>query len=114
METTTRAVLFLGICIPLRLTLAYLPRILPTAFLRYLAVLTGAMACGTLYLALTNTRLHATEGGGVTWWAPYRLTHGMLLLAATVYLMKQDRTAYLPLLIDALLGVLLFFAVRGG
>lgn len=112
MENTTRVVLFIGLCIPLRLGLAYLPHILPYSQLRYLGILTATMAFGALYLALTHTRLHAIEGGGYTWWAPYRLIHGMLLLTATLYLIRKERTASVPLLMDALLGLVLFFTVR--
>lgn len=112
MEDTTRAVLFLGVCVPLRLGLAYVPTVIAEHYLRYFGILILAMACGTLFLAWTNTRLNAPEGGGHTWWAPYRFIHGMLLLAASVYLLRKERTAHVPLLIDALLGVLLFFTVR--
>lgn len=112
MEDTTRAVLFLGVCVPVRLGMAYLPHVIPEHYFRYFGILILTMACGTLYLAWTNMRLNALEGGGHTWWAPYRFVHGVLLLAASVYLLRKDRTAHVPLLIDALLGALLFFTVR--
>lgn len=112
MEDATRTALFLGVCVPLRLGLAYLPHVISEHYLRCFGIFILTMACGTLYLAWTNTRLNAFEGGGHTWWAPYRFIHGMLLLAASVYLLRRERTAYVPLLIDALLGALLFFTVR--
>lgn len=112
MQRGTRAALFLGVCVPLRLGLAYLPVVLAEAHLRVLAVATAAMAAGTLYLALSGRRLHAPEGGGTTWWASYRLLHGALLLAATAYLAQNDRLASVPLLLDVLVGIVLFFTVR--
>ena len=107
-------ILFLTICIPLRLALAYLPQVLPKPYLSYLGLIILIMAIGTLYLGWTNTRLHAVEAGGLTWWSPYRLVHGMLLLCAALYLSRRDRNASVPLLLDVLFGIVLFFMVRVG
>ena len=112
MQHHTRAALFFAVCLPTRLALAYLPVVLAQAHLRVMAAATAAMAAGTLYLAWTNRRMHAPEGGGTTWWASYRLLHGMLLLTATIYLLRNDRTASVPLVIDVLVGIVLFFTVR--
>jgi hypothetical protein len=112
MDNRTRIALFWGVCIPLRLGLAYVPTVLNGAQFDYVGAIVGAMACGTLYLAGTNNRLRAPEGGGRTWWAPYRFVHGFLLLAAAVYLFRRDRRAYVPLLVDVLLGAALFLSAR--
>ena len=114
MQDATRACLFLGVCVPLRLGMAYLPIVLARSYLQTYGAVTAAMATGTLYLALTEGRMQAPEGGGVTWWAPYRLLHGMLLLTAAIYLLRKDRAASAALLLDAMLGALLFFTVRAG
>ena len=114
MNQMTRLVLFLGVCVPLRLGLAYLPSILPQQYLDYLGLVVLTMALGTLYLGWTNSRLKAPEGGGLTWWAPYRLIHGMLLLTASLYLFRGDRRAGVPLLLDILFGIVLFFIIRVG
>ena len=109
-----RLVLFLFLCIPVRLLLAYLPQVVPKPYLSYLSLVVLIMAIGTLYLGWTNTRLHAVEAGGLTWWSPYRLVHGVLLLCAALYLSRGDRNASVPLLLDVLLGIVLFFVVRVG
>ena len=109
-----RLILFLFLCIPLRLVLAYLPRVLPKPYLSYFGFIVCVMAIGTLYLGWTNSRLRAVEAGGRTWWAPFRLVHGVLLLCAALYLSREDRNASVPLLLDVLLGIVLFFVVRVG
>ena len=114
MNQITRLVLFLGVCVPLRLGLAYLPSILPEQYLYYLSGMVLIMAMGTLYLGWTNSRMRAVEGGGKTWWAPYRLIHGMFLLTASLYLFRGDRRASVPLLLDILFGIVLFFIIRVG
>lgn len=106
------SLLYLFVCIPIRLFLAYLPKILPSEYLIYFSILVGAMAIGTLYLAITNSRLNAIEAGGKTWWAPYRFIHGMLLLTAFIYLIKKDRIASIPLLFDVVFGIFLFFLLK--
>ena len=45
------------------------------------------------YLYFTNTRLNAPEGGGVTWWAKYRLIHAMLYITAAIYIAQGNDTA---------------------
>jgi hypothetical protein len=114
MNPTMRLLLFIGMCVPLRLGLAYLPSILPEQYLDYLGIVVLTMSLGTLYLGWTNSRLRAPEGGGKTWWAPYRLIHGMLLLTASLYLFRGDRRASVPLLMDVLFAIVLFFIIRVG
>ncbi len=114
MDNTLRLLLFLFLCIPIRLLIAYIPKVLPERYFVYLSVVVGLMSIGTLYLAFTNSRLHAIESGGKTWWAPYRFIHGMLLLTACIYLIRKDRKASIPLLLDVILGILFFFIIRVG
>lgn len=108
-----RANLFIWMCIPTRLFLAWLPQVLP-GYLRVLGLVVAMMAAGTLYLALTNGRMNAGEGGGKTWWAPFRYIHGALLAVAAIMLLKNDKNASLPLAIDAMVGVGAFFTKRLG
>jgi hypothetical protein len=114
MGDSTRIVLFWGLCIPLRFGLAFLPTVLNGAQHYYLGTMVCAMAVGTLYLAYTNSRMHAFEGGGNTWWAKFRRVHGFLLSTAAVLLYRQDRMACVPLLLDALLAIFLYLVVREG
>lgn len=113
MTPNIRAILFLGICIPLRLFMAWLPQVIPN-HLNILGLLVGAMAFGTLYLAITNSRMNAGEGGGKTWWAPFRYIHGGLLAAAAIMLFKNDSNASLPLALDVIVGIASFFTKRLG
>jgi hypothetical protein len=63
---------------------------------------------GFLSLYATNSRLNAPEGGGVTWWAPYRVVHGLLYLAAAAMLyLNKPADAGRIVFIDTLLGLLI-------
>ena len=114
MNKIIRLILFFFLCIPLRLIMAYLPQVIPNKYLPYYSIIVGFMAIGFMYRAITNTRLTALEGGGVTWWASYRFIHGMLLLTACIYLIRKDRKASIPLLLDVMVGISLFFIIRLG
>ena len=114
MNTQLRLFLFLFLCIPIRLYIAYIPQVLSKNYFVYFAIIIGLMGLGTLTLAFTNSRLNAPEGGGKTWWASYRFIHGMLLMTAFIYLMKGKKQATIPLLLDVMIGITLFFIVRLG
>jgi hypothetical protein len=112
MTPTTRALAFFCLCIPSRLLLAYGAKELPTNQLQLLGLIVGAIAFTTLFLFFSGSRLEAGEGGGVTWWANFRLLHGYLLLAGATYLLRKDRRAVYPLVADVAVGILLFFTLR--
>lgn len=108
-----RLFLFLFGCIPIRLLLAYIPQELTSKKSKYVfATLLAIIATGFLYLGFANGRLDAQEAGGKTWWANFRIVHGALFLAAAILVLKQTKTASVPLLADVILGILLFFTVR--
>ena len=113
MDIDTRALLFIFLCIPVRLTLAYLPQVLPERLLIILGIVLFIMSMGTGFLALTNKRMHAGKGGN-TWWSNFRILHSALLGASAVYLFRNDRFATLPLVIDVIVGIIVFFSIRLG
>ena len=103
---------FITACIPIRFFMVYLAKKLPIEYLRYFGLIVLVMAIGTIYLFLTNSRMNAVEGGGKTWWANYRGIHGMLLLSAAIYLIREKRTAAIPLLMDVIMGMIFFTILR--
>jgi len=103
-----RMLLFLLACIPVRILLALLPLYIDTSYLRYYGLLLLIPTIGFLYLYFNNARLNAPEGGGITWWAEYRLIHGLLYLSATIMAFQEKKLAWVPLTIDVILGLVLF------
>lgn len=98
--------IFMLACLPTRLALAYwvYTGTYPTHIVAGVLSLVG-LSFMTLYL--TNSRLHAVEGGGTTWWHHLRPFHGALYLVAgcTLALGYQD-VAGLVLALDAAIGLL--------
>ena len=107
-----RILYFLIGCMGIRSIIAILPLYIPKKWLPVLGLLILVIGVSFLYLYFSNGRMDAHEGGGVTWWANYRLIHGLLYLCASIYLIQQKRLAWIPLTIDVLLGFILFLFSR--
>jgi|TARA_B110000967_G_C18600121_1_gene418787 hypothetical protein len=103
-----RTLLFLLACIPARIILALLPLYIESSYLPYYGLLLLIPTLGFLYLYFNNLRLNAVEAGGHTWWADYRLIHGLLYLCASIYALQEKILAWIPLTIDVVLGLVLF------
>lgn len=100
--------LFLFGCITARIGLVLLAYKLNKKNLPYLGVLLALIGVSFLYLFFTKSRMKAPEAKGYTWWANYRLLHGMLYLTASIYALRGENMAWIPLLIDISVGVILF------
>lgn len=108
----TRLILYLFFCIPSRLLLAYLCKIIDQQYLFYLGIIIGIMGIGMGYLYFTKGRMNAVEGGGNTWWAEYRLFHASLFLGSAFYLLNESRNGYFPLLLDTIGSLFIYFHER--
>lgn len=120
--------LFLTMCIPLRVIFALLPnynlikkigiKFNPKIFYTLYALILLVISFGFLYLYFTNSRLNAPEAGGKTWWYNLRLLHGMLYLCATIYILwninnlEMIKYASLPLILDVIVGLCSFINHR--
>ena len=99
---------FLMLCIPLRIILAVIPLYINIDFLPYYSIVLFLISIGFLYNYFNNSRLHAPEGGGYTWWFEYRLIHGLLYMLSFIYALNKKRIASIPLFIDVIVGIVLF------
>ncbi len=99
---------FLVACIPVRLIISVLPLYLQEGWLVYLGGITLLISLSFIYLYFTNGRMNAIEAGGKTWWSEYRIIHGMLYLTASIYLLQKKREGWIPLIMDTVLGIILF------
>lgn len=101
--------LFLLGCIPTRLLLAYLVFVSDTfsEHIRvWMQVVLGLIGFSFLTLYITNSRMHAPEAGGVTWWHELRPIHGPLYVLAAALIRIHPQMAGSVLAFDALIGLL--------
>jgi hypothetical protein len=105
---TRRALFFMG-CIPARVGIVGLAAHLSHENMRYFAIGLAVISIGFTALFFGNIRLHATEGGGVTWWHETRGLHGFLYGVAAVLAWNRSHWATVPLAMDTALGIALYF-----
>ena len=104
-----RFLLFLGGCIPVRITIAVIAMVVPLFLLRYLGFIALLPAFGFIYLFLTGGRKTGIETQGAPiWWGELRFIHGLFYLAFSVYAINKNRHAYLFLIADVVFGLLMF------
>lgn len=104
-----RLLFFLGGCIPARLLLTAAAKYSPVYYLPYLGLITLGIAIGFLYLFFTGKRRTGPETQGAPiWWMKFRLFHGLMYLLFSVMAFKRLRNAYLVLLVDTFVGLILF------
>ena len=100
---------FLGGCIPARLALVAAAKYIPLPYLPWLGLFTLMIAIGFLYLYFTGQRTSGLETQGAPiWWMPFRIVHGLFYLLFSLLAFKQIRNAYWVLLVDTIVGLLLF------
>lgn len=105
-----RFALFLGGCIPFRLFITYIAKIMPRNYLHYLGYTALIPAFGFLYLYFTGKRKTGKETQGEPiWWSKFRIIHGLLYLLFAIYAINKITFAYLFLLVDVIIGLILFF-----
>ena len=112
-----RFLLFLGVCIPVRLGLVYLAKNIPLKYLPALGYLALLPAIGFLYLFVTGKRQTGVETQGAPiWWSRFRILHGFNYLFFALLAIMRKPCAYLLLLFDVLMGLtlFLFYHARAG
>ena len=106
-STLSRLVVFVGVCIPLRLAIGlattliafYIPRTTPVW-----SVMSGAWALGFAYGHTNGTRTHGFLGGRV-WWGKHRIVHMILWMNACLGFGLAQYWAGSFLLVDALFSL---------
>ena len=106
MTDTRQKTLFLLGCVPARLGVAYLVRRYGAEHTDLVAGLLALVGVGLLSLFVTRSRMHAIEGGGVTWWHHLRPVHGLLYLASAAAVMTGHVSGAVSLLlVDVAIGL---------
>lgn len=103
---------FLFGCMPARVLLSILPAYIDKGLLFYYGMVLFIISLSFLYLYFSNLRLNAFEAGGYTWWANFRIIHGLLYMTGAIYSFQGLSIAWIPITIDTLLGLILFLYHR--
>lgn len=101
--------LFLSICIPVRILLVLLATYLSPKYLAYMGYLMLFPAIGFAAIYLTNSRKTGPEVfGGKIWWNDLRPVHSLLYFAFAYNAIVLNKSAWMYLLADVILGISAF------
>ena len=104
-----RFLLFLFGCIPSRLLLVYIAKIIPLDYLPILGYITLIIAVGFTYLFLSGTRSSGPETfGDKIWWNNLRPIHALFYFIFSYYAINKIRSGWIYLLYDVIFGLTSF------
>ena len=104
-----RFLLFLFGCIPTRLLLVYIAKIIPLDYLPILGYITLIIAVGFTYLFLSGTRTSGPETfGDKIWWNNLRPIHALFYFIFSYYAINKIRSGWIYLLYDVIFGLTSF------
>ncbi len=104
-----RFVLFLCGCIPARLLIMYLAKVVSLQYLPILGYLALLPAIGFVYLYISGIRTSGPETfGEKIWWNQLRPIHALLYILFAYNAIYKIKNAWLYLLYDVILGLVSF------
>ena len=104
-----RFLLFLIGCIGTRSMFVYVAKNIDTIYLRYSGYLALLPAMGFFYIYFTDSRQTGAEVfGDKIWWNDLRPVHGLLYLLFAYNAINGNKTAWVYLLVDVMVGLLSF------
>ena len=106
-----RFLLFLFGCIGTRSLLVYVAKNTKQMYLKYLGFLALIPAIGFMYLFLSGKRKTGPEVfGDKIWWNSLRPIHSLLYFLFAYNAIKGNRSAWVFLLLDVIIGLLSFLS----
>lgn len=88
LNPSIRVFLFLCLCTPIRILIAWLPFYvkLNNMFILIYTCFLFLIGISFLILYIFELRLNAPEGGGYTWWHSHRIVHSIFFLLSSIIL----------------------------
>lgn len=100
--------LFLLVCIPLRILLAYLAKVGSMRVLQLIGLFAATMSIGFMYIYITGTRQTGAEVfGAKIWWNDFRPVHAFIYayFAWMVFVSQNYDDAWILLALDIVVGL---------
>ena len=107
-KTQKRFLAFLLLCIPTRIAFVLVSKNINKKYLPYLGYLALLPAIGFAYIFVFGKRKRGGETfGQKIWWNNVRPVHSILYLTFAYLAITKSNKAYIPLLIDVIIGLLI-------
>lgn len=108
------SLLFLYLCIPLRIFLIYLAKN-KQKYLKVMAIFAIFIGCGFTYYYFSGTRTIGPETfGELIWWNDLRIVHAFNFFTFAFLCFFKPNIAYIPLVIDVIIGFISWLLYRFG
>ena len=102
-------ILFLFVCIGLRLLLVYIAKNISIRYLKYMGYLLLIPGFAFIYMYITGIRDSGLGTfGNKIWWSNLRPIHGILYLLFSYNAINGNKNAWIFLLIDVIFGLISF------
>ena len=104
-----RFLAFLLLCIPVRIGFVVIANKVDKKYLPYLGYLAILPAIGFAYIYISGKRKTGGETfGQKIWWNNLRPLHSTLYFIFAYLALKKNNNAYIPLLLDVIIGLISF------
>ena len=104
-----RFLAFLLLCIPVRIGFVFIAKKVDKKYLPYLGYLAILPAIGFAYIYIFGKRKTGGETfGQKIWWNNLRPLHSILYFIFAYLALKKSNNAYIPLLLDVIIGLISF------
>lgn len=104
MDTLKKTVLlFLLLCIPIRILFVLISKFTPIEYLHYLGIIALIPSFGFLYFHFNKNQRKFGIFKQKVWWN--RIIHGLLYLGFAIFAIMKNKNAYLFLLVDVIYGL---------
>ena len=104
-----RFLAFLLLCIPARIGFVFIAKSVDKKYLPYLGYLALLPAIGFAYIYIFGKRkIGAETFGQKIWWNDLRPVHSIFYLIFASLALTKSNTAYIPILLDVILGLISF------
>ena len=104
-----RFLLFLLLCIPIRIIFVLVAKTINKKYLPYGGYIGLIISIGFAYIYIFDKRKTGNETfGKKIWWNNLRPIHSLLYLIFAYLAINKEKTAYIPLLFDVIIGLISF------
>ena len=104
-----RFLLFLLLCLPIRIIFVLVAKTINKKYLPYGGYIGLIISIGFAYIYIFNKRKTGNETfGKKIWWNNLRPIHSLLYLIFAYLAINKEKTAYIPLLFDVIIGLISF------
>jgi hypothetical protein len=101
--------MYFTICIIVRILIALCAKYVNDDILQKMGYILLVPSFFFIYLYLFDKRKRGIEvSNNIIWWNNLRPIHGCLMLLFSIYAIKKNRSSWLVLLFDVLLGILFY------